>query len=83
MTTQTDAPVEGTRRASADDAFTMVVTLKSGVQIRVKVTEYTVGRNGLGDLSRLRWTSAENADSALKYVQLDEIAAIHGEDLST
>ena len=62
--------------------FTMVVTLKSGVQIRMRVTEYTVGRNGFGALVRLKWTGAEDTDTNLKYLDTDEVAAIHSEGLS-
>lgn len=74
---------EETRRASDNDMFTMVVTMKSGAQIRVPVTEYTLGRNGLGNLARLKWTRAEGSGVNLEYLSLEEVAAVHSEGLST
>ena len=78
--TKTEATVLGT----SNDTFTMVVTLKSGAQIRSQVTEYTVGRNALGGgLARLRWTGGEDADAALQFLDLDEVAAVHSEGLQS
>lgn len=78
--TKTEATVSGT----SDDLFTMVVTLKSGAQIRAQVTAYTVGRAALGgDLARLKWTGAEDADASLQYLDLGEVAAVHSEGLQS
>lgn len=73
-----------TESKTSKDQFTMVVTLKSGTQIRAQVTEYTVGRAPLGGaLARLRWTGGEDADAALQYLDLDEVAAVHSEGLQS
>jgi hypothetical protein len=79
----TATQTEEVTSADGNDTFTMVVTLKSGTQIRFEVTEYTVGRNGLNELARLKWTGAEGADTNLQYLSLDEVAAVHSEGLST
>ena len=78
METTTEAPEEFDG-PYVDGAFTMVVTLKSGTQIRVQVTDYSIGRNRLGDFARLKWTSAGAPAATLTYVDVDEIVAIHSE----
>lgn len=62
-----------------DKPFNMVITLKSGVQLKTKVTEYTIGRNGLGSLVTLKWTTADDSDTRIRYFDLDEVAAVHTE----
>ena len=59
----------------------MVVTLKnSGVQLRFKVAEYTVKRNPLtNQFEGLDWTWTQPVPSNLRYVNADEIAAVHSE----
>jgi hypothetical protein len=57
----------------------MVVTLKSGQQIRMKVSEYTVAHNGLGELARLNWTCAEDTAAMIRHLDLGEVAAVHTE----
>lgn len=86
MTESTKTEAEETVESA--DLFTMVVTLKSGVQIRAQVTEYTVGRRPLGGLARLRWTGGQDgghvyAGGALQYLDLDEVAAVHSEGLQS
>lgn len=78
----TETQAEEVTSAADNDTFTMVVTLKSGAQIRTQVTEYRVGRNGLNDLARLRWTCADGADASLQYLKLEEVAAVHSEGLA-
>lgn len=52
------------------------ITLKSGAQIEADVEEFTVTRSRLeGELVGLKWTGSVGG-RALKYVRLDEIAAI-------
>jgi hypothetical protein len=80
MTQSTETTVEGPEETLGE--FTMVVTLKSGTQIRTQVTAYTVGRNGLGALARLKWAGADGADAALQYIDLEEVAAVHSEGLA-
>ena len=57
----------------------MVVTLKSGTQIRVKVGDYTIQRNGLQELVGLKWTATEDNTVNLQFLDIKEIAAIHSE----
>lgn len=58
----------------------MVVTLKSGVQLRFEVEEYTVKRNPLTkQFEGLDWTWTQPVQSNLRYVNADEIAAVHSE----
>lgn len=75
-TAQRDACLE----ASTTGPLVMVVTLKSGVQIRTQVTEYSVGRGGLSDqMTSLKWSFDEDGDSRLRYVDLAEVVAVHSE----
>lgn len=71
-----DAPIAEETRTGR---MFMVVTLKSGVQLRVDVDEYTVGLNGLGELKRLKWKANEATTSNIKYVDLDQVVAVHTE----
>jgi hypothetical protein len=54
----------------------MEITLKSGTQIEVDVTEFTTGRNGLNELAKLNWTTPENWKRKLHTLEMDQIAAI-------
>jgi hypothetical protein len=58
----------------------MVVTLKSGTQLRMPVSSFTTGTNPRGQLARLKWAAPPEADAALNWVCLEEIAAVHAED---
>lgn len=76
----TTATTDQTKTAGQDDGpMLMVVTLKSGVQIRMDVSEYTVQLNGLNAIAGLKWAGTDSSDTSLRYVDLDEIAAIHTE----
>lgn len=59
----------------------MVVTLKnSGVQLRFKVDDYTIKRNpSTNRFEDLEWTWTQPVPSNLRYVNADEIAAVHSE----
>ncbi|MFB9681249.1 DUF6221 family protein [Streptosporangium vulgare] len=57
----------------------MIVTLRSGTQISVQVDEYKIGRNSFGGLTALDWAGTVEADSRLRYLDLDEVAAVHTE----
>lgn len=66
--------------AKASKDLFMVVTLKSGVQLRFEVDEYTVKRNPLTkQFEGLDWTWTQPVQSNLRYVNADEIAAVHSE----
>jgi hypothetical protein len=45
------------------------------------VTEYRVGRNGLGGLARIRWERADDTDTNMEYLDMNEVAAVHSEGL--
>ena len=57
----------------------MVVTLRSGVQIRVDVTALSTGPDPLGDLRPWRWTSPKDAGTVLRWVDPHEVVAVHAE----
>lgn len=58
----------------------MVVTLKSGIQIRQTVEEYTVEKSALlGELRGLKWTFGDTHDVNIKWMDVGEVAAIHSE----
>lgn len=58
----------------------MVVTLKSGVQIKSDVEEYTTQKSPIfGELRGLKWTTTEQPTVVISWVNPDEIAAIHAE----
>ena len=66
--------------AKASKDLFMVVTLKSGVQLRFEVDEYTVKRNPLtNQFEGLDWTWTQPVQSNLRYVNPEEIAAVHSE----
>jgi hypothetical protein len=57
----------------------MVITLKSGVQIRVDVDQYTVQEYRTGELAGLKWEATENTTAAPKWLDVTEVAAVHTE----
>lgn len=58
----------------------MVVTLKSGVQIKADVEAYAAEWSPAGGLRRLKWRLAGQSDTSLAYLDVREVAAIHEED---
>lgn len=64
-----------------DRNLIMVITLKnSGVQLRFPVNSYTIKRDKLhGNFSGLDWNWDNDASSNLRYLDPDEIAAVHSE----
>lgn len=61
----------------------MVLTFKSGAQIRIDVTEYTACPNIMGGIDSLRWTTPDTWKTKLSCVDLNEVAAIHAENDDT
>jgi hypothetical protein len=58
----------------------MVVTLKSGVQIKADVEDSTVGRSPVfGELRELKWTSTERPTVRIQWLDMGEVAAVHAE----
>lgn len=58
----------------------MVVTLKSGVQIKADVEEATIGRSAVfGELRDLKWTSTERPAVRISWLDMNEVAAVHAE----
>lgn len=59
----------------------MVLTLKSGTQIRIEVTEFTTRKDLAGtEFSQLSWVTPETAKTKLHSLILSEIACVHIED---
>ncbi len=65
----------------ANGQMTMVVTLKSGVQIRIPVKEYTVKSASLSaELRGIEWTYDNDPDGArLTWLDLSQVTAVHAE----
>lgn len=60
--------------------FYMVITFKSGAQIRAKVTGYTIGRNLVTkELQTVEWTTADDSETTIRYFDMDEVVAVHTE----
>ncbi|MUN41423.1 hypothetical protein [Actinomadura litoris] len=57
----------------------MVVTLKSGAQIRADVDEYRIQHNRLGGLVGIKWQATARANAAIEYLDVSEVAAVHTE----
>ena len=56
----------------------MVVTLRSGVQIKMDVDEFSTGHSPIGgDLRSLKWSGT--SDTELNWLDLSEVVAVHGE----
>lgn len=55
----------------------MRVILRSGAIIDIDATEFSVGRNVVtGGLDELKWSYAGDETVKLKYVNVDEVAAV-------
>src|ERR1044072_1378583 len=71
---------ETTSETRADAApITMVVTLKSGAQIRADVDEYRIQHNRLGGLVGIKWQAVARPTAAIEYLDVSEVAAVHTE----
>lgn len=58
----------------------MVITLKSGVQIKADVETFTTGTAQLsGELCNLKWTSTDRPHVKINWMDANEIAAVHAE----
>ena len=58
----------------------MVVTLKSGTQIKADVEDYTTQRSPIfGELRGLKWRTTEQPSVVLSWLNPAEVAAIHAE----
>jgi hypothetical protein len=62
-----------------ENPMLMVVTLKSGVQIKTDVEAFTVRRTRGGELVGLKWDATENTQTSIEYLDTDEVAAVHAE----
>lgn len=61
-------------------AMKMVVTLKSGIQIRAAVEDFTTGASPvLGELRNLKWTATQRAHVQIHWLDISEVAAVHAE----
>jgi hypothetical protein len=59
----------------------MRIYLKGGGNFAVKVTEFTVRRDQLtGEFNQLDWKADDGAMARLRYLALDQVAAIVRED---
>jgi hypothetical protein len=62
------------------DPIWMVVTLKSGAQLRALVEQYVVKRCPItGLFTRIEWTHHESSPTKLAALSIDEVAAVHTE----
>lgn len=58
----------------------MVVTLKSGVQIKADVEEYTTKKSPIfGELRGLEWKTTDQPTVVISWIDAGEVAAIHAE----
>jgi hypothetical protein len=58
----------------------MVITLKSGVQIRADVESFSTGAAAVsGELRNLKWAATDHPAVKITWVDVGEIAAVHGE----
>lgn len=61
-------------------AMKMVVTLKSGVQIRADVEDFTTGQSPVfGELRALKWTTTAQPGTVIQWLDVSEVAAVHAE----
>jgi hypothetical protein len=73
-----DNPILGEPATETTPMF-MVVTLKSGVQIRTEVSEYTVRRTRADQLVGLKWQATESTEASIEHLDMAEVAAVHTE----
>lgn len=58
----------------------MVITLKSGVQIKADVEDCTIGRSPVfGELRELKWTTTDRPAVTIGWLDMNEVAAVHAE----
>ena len=57
----------------------MVITLKSGVQIKADVENCTIGSSLSEELRELKWTSTERPAVRIGWLDLSQVTAIHTE----
>ena len=58
----------------------MVVTLKSGVQIKADIEDSAIGKSPVfGELRELKWTTTGRPDVQIQWLDLNEVAAVHTE----
>ena len=61
-------------------AYWMVVTLKSGTQLKTLVTEYVVRWDTItGQLCELEWATHPASPIRLRKIDLSEVAAVHSD----
>lgn len=54
----------------------LIITLKSGKQIKAKVITFKARKNSQHELTGIEWTESVGASSALEYVCVSDIASI-------
>lgn len=65
-----------------EPGLVMVLTLRSGTQLRSYVVDYKVTSDALtGEITGLTWEAHPDAASQLKAVQMEDIAAVATEEL--
>ena len=65
---------------SGAKAMKIVITLKSGVQIKADVEDCTIGKSPVfGELRELKWTTTEQPAVKLGWLDINEVAAVHAE----
>jgi hypothetical protein len=58
----------------------LVITLKSGVQIKADVDSFTTTSNKIsGELRGIRWEASGKAGTSVNWLDLAEVAAVHAE----
>jgi len=58
----------------------MVITLKSGVQIKADVEDFTTGASPIfGELRNLKWTTTEQPEVTISWLDISEVASVHAE----
>ena len=60
----------------------MVITLRNGVQLRMEVESFSTGSSPIGgDLRRLEW-KGRTGSTDINWLDMREVVAVHGEDVS-
>lgn len=75
MTTPAEEP-----QVETPPVMFMVVTMKGGAQLRIPVEKFSTDKNIVtGELIKLNWTKPAGYTTALHFLDLDQVAALHAE----
>lgn len=77
MEQSTAEPPEATKAQA--ETMLMVVTLRSGAQIRMRVRSFKMQSSPLGGLAGLEWKAAAGSPVTIEHLDLSEVVAIHTE----